>query len=155
MQFMNPLSRKIRNQLKVKERQNRFVAKNNSMVNLNFKRLSQATNIGTVANTQLINKKIRDNVNQQMTRSKSNRLKRDINDLQIVYEMSKERVKKLKKNINLNRSCLGLKTTSSMKNSNKYKGTRNLSTSSIVSPEDKSLLVTAMNNNQNLQIYRS
>jgi len=65
------------------------------MINLNFKRLSQATNIQNVASTQLINKKIRNTNANQMTRSKSNNLKRDINDLQIVYQMSKERVKKL------------------------------------------------------------
>jgi len=65
------------------------------MINLNFKRLSQATNIQNVASTQLINKKIRNTNANQMTRSKSNNLKRDINDLQIVYQMSKERVNKL------------------------------------------------------------
>jgi predicted small metal-binding protein len=57
-------------------------AKNNSMINLNFKRLSQATNIENVASTQLINKKIRNSHNaNKMKRSLSNNLKRDISDL--------------------------------------------------------------------------
>ena len=83
-------------------------AKNNSMVNLNFKRLSQATNIENVASTQLISKKIRNSNCNKMKRSVSNNLKRDISDLQIVYEMSKDRANKMKKNIKLNRSTIGL-----------------------------------------------
>ena len=127
------------------------------MINLNFKRLSQATNIQNVANTQLINKKIRNNNANQMTRSKSNNLKRDINDLQIVYEMSKERVKKLQKNVKLNRSTIGLRTTSSLKNSSKYKK-RNLSTrsllSSVTSNPHKRALMEAMHRHRKLNRSR-
>ena len=123
------------------------------MINLNFKRLSQATNIQNVASTQLINKKIRNTNANQMTRSKSNNLKRDINDLQIVYQMSKERVNKLQKNIKLNRSTIGLRTTSSLKNSSKYKK-RNLSTSSVLSSgtnnPHKSALMEAMHRQRKL-----
>ena len=65
MHLIKPLTMKIRDQMKDI---NNF-AKNNSMMNLNFKRLSQATNIENVASTQLINKKIRNSKVNKMKRS--------------------------------------------------------------------------------------